>query len=462
MVAFRTDPWWLAEPSTSLRYRAYCRLWAVGSFVHLTLPHVTEPGWIAPWLLSFVGLMLVAWRGCALGWLLSLIGLIIPLFWLEDQLTQSVVLLMHALGALLFFIGPRAQRTLRMEVGYTAWVRVLTIMVYLTAAFHKVNEDFLDYETSCASGGFRLLMEGWGLSGTILDSAAPAMPHLFLLAEISLGALLLLRPSLAIVLGALLHVPLTVVFAPAFAFTLIPGWICFFKDEELDRLFAFFRRRAWPIVLVGGALGVVSTALYLMHHPDTDYYWQFKEGLMWMLLVGVVLSHFERKNPIYQGRSAWQEPKVARFRVLILALSSLWFINAITPYTGHQFHHTGAMLSNLRTDRGCWNHLLMPESIRQHDPYLEVSEARVGPVRGATVLETQITGRLWSLQGLWNARGRWCDQGAGPIHLVGRWAGEEFEVHDLCQEWPFPEVSWPGFRGFQVNLGIYCPQVCIH
>ncbi len=461
MDAFRSDPWWLAWPARSLRYRTFCRLWAVGAFVHITLPHFWDAAWALPWLLSFAGLLLVAWRGCFLGWALSLIGLVIPIVWLEDQLTQSSIMLLLCAGAVLLFVGSRSAREPRMELTFSLWVRVLTVAVYLTAVFHKLNRDFLDGAISCASGGATLLFEGWGGTGPLPDTLLQYIPIVFLIVEALLGFLFLARPGQALLLGALMHLPLTVVFAPAFAFTLIPGWLLFLREQEVQHLLDVFQRKWKPIVACGSLLGASSTLLYLWDHPDTDWYWQFKEGLMWVLLVGLIVAYATKPEGIFTSRSAWLEGPSPR-RSLISALLVVWTLNALSPYTGLQFHRAGAMLSNLRIDSGCWNHVLVPESFRLRDPYIRIDDASVGEVRGARNLEASIEGRLWSPQGLWQSRERWCAAGAAPIWLRGNAQGEGFTVSDLCASWPFEPVRWPGFRAYQVNLDPECPQACIH
>jgi hypothetical protein len=120
------------------------------------------------------------------------------------------------------------------------------------------------------------------------------------------------------------------------------------------------------------------------------------------------------------------------------------------------------MLSNLRIDSGCWNHMLVPEALRLRDPYIRIRNAEVGEVRGAGVLEETIEARLWSGRELWLARTRWCEAGAGPINVQGITEAGAFNIDDLCTDWPFPPVRWPGFRAFQSNLAPECPQACIH
>ena len=56
----------------------------------------------------------------------------------------------------------------------------------------------------------------------------------------------------------------------------------------------------------------------------------------------------------------------------------LRILNGLTPYLGVQYQHAGAMVSNLRIDRGCWNHVFVPESGPLTDDYIRVDEVYFG------------------------------------------------------------------------------------
>ena len=114
-------------------------------------------------------------------------------------------------------------------------------------------------------------------------------------------------------------------------------------------------------------------------------------------------------------------------------------LNAFTPYLGLQFHHAAAMLSNLRIDRGCWNHLLVPEAVRLRDPYVRIDDAA----------NEELESTLWHPAQLRAWLDEHCDE---PILVT-----VDGERVDACT------LELQGRSGlFQTNLQRQCPQQCIH
>ena len=442
-----------------LRYRVWARAWALGALAHLTLPDALQLSWLVPDLLLLTGALVLLVRPPAppsrlfvAAWLAAAVGLAWPLLALGDQLTQSGYLLGGALAALL---------TLRRgdDRDLAAAIRLLTLLVYAVAAFHKLNHDFLDPSVSCATGGMRLLAANWSLP---LDPPAlrALWPPLFLGVELGLVALFLARPAIGAGLGVAMHIPLTIIFAPSFAWVMIPGWVAFFRDADLRHLGALLRRRWRPVLLLGGALGILSAALYFRDHWIAYPLWQLKELVLWPFAVFVALALARRPPGVLRGRLAWTEPGGPR-RPFAWLLAALFLANAATPYLGLQFHHAGAMLSNLRVDAGCWNHLLVPEAVRLREPYVRLDEVRVGgAVRGPRALEAWAEERLWHPASAREAIGEWCARGAAPLALRLRHGDLDVRLEDACAEpLPLPEQP-PGL--FKTNLLRACPQRCIH
>lgn len=450
----------LCRPNASLSYIVYCRLFAAGSLVHLTLPDAMDPSWLVPNVGYALGAAMIAANGCLLGWLLCAAGTSIPLLLLGDQLTQSVYLLACAIAFIAAWPGRSADLPARIEATGALSVRMLTVSVYLVAAFHKLNRDFFDPSVSCATAGMDVLAENWGLPFLAAEGLSSLWPGLFVCAEVAMAAALIARPSAALVLGLLIHIPLTLVFAPAFAFVMIPGWVLCLHEEDLRHLGRTLRRRWVPIAATGAALAATSIGLYFRDHWVPYPWWFAKEVVLWIGLTWVVTAWVSRPGSAFRWWGGW---RVGRPGFGAMALAALFWLNALTPYTGLQFHHTGAMLSNLRIDRGCWNHFLIPEGVRWADPYVRVVRVTVGgAVRGPDALEAHIADRLWSPTDLKAGRGRWCADGAGPLRLEGTYRSQPLRTDDLCQEWPLPDPGWIGYRRFQSNLSPECPQACIH
>ncbi len=446
----------MASPRGShlgLRYRVYTLAVAGASLVRLTLPDATDdPRWWGPSLLAAVGAILLAWRGSLVGWVLTATSLLWTLLFGEDQLTQSAFLLACSTSAIACFAGPTTTRHDRLNHVLPRTVAALTVTTYGLAAFHKLNRDFFLAETGCAAGGLRVLAENWSMGWLATEPVLQAAPGLFLGAEVALVMLFLWRPPLALPLAFAVHIPLTIVFAPSFAFMMMSGWVCLFTEEELLHYGAVLRHRWLVILAVGLGAGALSFTLYLRDHWVVYPWWQVKEAVLWCGLVLSVLA-----LPELPGR---RDP-LGRPPVVVWGATLLFATHGLAPYTGLKMHHSGAMLSNLRIDRGCWNHLLVPEGARLVDPYLVVVSA-VADAPGAPQLEARLEETLWNPQSLARAAERYCSQGARSIEaVVTRGAEERFT--ELCQDpFPFGEPWLPDTRTHQENLPRACPHACIH
>lgn len=453
-------PAWLERPTPSLRYLTYARAFAAGCIVHLTLEDAMQPGWLWPDLLCWLGVVLLAATGSVAGWALVAVGTAWPLLFLGDQLSQSVYMLLCAVSALVCFAGSRAGREERMAVSFPFAVRWLTALVYGLAALHKANTGFLDASVSCANAGIEVVARNWAAPWIATPLLREVWGPLYVVFEAALSIGFVVHPAAAVPFAFAEHVPLTIVFAPAFAFVTASGYVTFFSEDDL-RHYARTMARRWPIVVgLGTALGVASFVLYMRHHWIVYGWWSFKEVLLWIGLVWSIAALWDRPPGVLRWLGAFRERPIAR-RGAILAILGLLVANALTPYLGLQFHHTAAMLSNLRIDRGCWNSVIFPESIRIVEPYVRIDEARVGD--GEAIVEERLESLLWTPESLRVFRDD-CRHYERPVRIRGTWRGRRFEVGDLCRvdDWPFGEGALPRFRGFQHNLTRECPQRCIH
>lgn len=450
----------LARPSASMRYLLHARAFAVACAIHLLLPDAAEPGWLPPNLLVALGAVLLFANGCVLGWALCTAGVVWPLLGLGDQLTQSVYLASISTAAVILWLSPAGGRDARLDVGLARVVRVLTVLVYALAAVHKLNRGFLTPDVSCASQGMVVLARNWGIPVVAWPRLLPVWPFLFVFVEAGIAVLLRVRPLLGMIVGVAVHIPLTIIFAPAFAFVVTSGYVAFLGEDALRALGQVLVRRWRLVVGLGGALGLGSFALYMRVHRVVYWFWSGKEVLLWMGLVWLLTARLERAA-LFRDAGAWREgPARTRVgRAALALLVVLWLANAVTPYLGLQFHHTAAMLSNLRVDRGCWNSLVFPEAMRLSDPYIRIDEAHLGA--GRPEQEAILRERLWTPESLGRARRDLC-RAAHPLRLRARYEGQRYEVRDLCRTWPFGSSVLPRFKGFQDNLQRECPQYCIH
>ncbi|MBA2662331.1 MAG: hypothetical protein H0U74_08545 [Bradymonadaceae bacterium] len=469
----------LLHGSRHLSYRIVVAFFVLGSLAHLWLADAWEWDWLVSNLVFLAGLALLLWRGAALGWLLCALAKLISLLFLRDQLTQSMVLLFFGMAGFVFmaYDGWRATRSPRgaptLETSYGALssgeasffdvFRAITVLVYALAALHKLNRDFIDPTLSCASYGLQKLAHYWHVELAALpETLVGASPSLVLATEIGIVALFLcgLRRA-AWWLAVAFHIPLTLTMAPAYAFVMLAGHAAFARPDDIAAIQLVLSRFWGPIA----AVATLLTALSLYRHgrwPEASMV--PKEWLLWALLATLSLliaRHGLARYPL-KGR--------LRFRPAPALIVLLFALNGLSPYLGLRFHHTGAMVSNLRIDEGCWNSLIFSERMRISEDYVRVDFTYMREPGFMPTYERIVLEQLWSPPQIRQMRRNWCKQRLRPFYLEGTFRGQGFAIEDLCDDQRLPfgadgvfgiELFEDSLR-FQKNLMRQCPKTCIH
>ena len=440
---------WVRGPRDTV-YQGFVGTWFVACLARLTLFGELSDGWWLNGVLLIVGAAGLLRFGGRVWWAISLIALAWPYFFLRDWMTQSLVMMLIAAVGLVVVHARSASRILR------GAAHLLVASTYWVAAFHKTNRDFFDAELSCATYGWEKLtifFESIGLAALGVPGTAVAIA--VVVTELTIGALLLTRVRWGILLGLAFHVPLTLVLAPAFAFVMAIGYAAALTEEDWRALARTGRTRWRPIA----AVTISALLLPVVGDSSADLLLTLKVALMAFAFACVALTPIQGVRPGSLPRQALVAP-------------ALFLLIASTPYLGTQYQHTGAMLSNLRIDEGCWNHLLVPEAARLVDPYLRIDEAHMGPPGvDFSERETVLEETLWQMSALRLVQENWCRDHTRPIALRGTYMGGPFEVVDLCDE--FYEVPrGVGVLGgpewlrdllkFQKNLARECPTACVH
>jgi len=475
--------WW--DGPTDLPYRALCLAWFVASLARCTLMEAGQPSWWIATGVLVLGSVQLVWRGGRIGWLLSLVGLLVPLWWLGDWLTQSVILaLIAAVGVATTRAPDRDEpastpsgstdgetQDARRAEGATAMplravgvaAHALVASTYFVAVFHKLNAGFIDPVASCANHGWRQLGAALVFDLPLPDPLAAAMPWLVLATELTVGVLVARRSRWAIPVGVALHVPFTLALAPAFAFVMAVGYVAATPGEVLDRAWRGLRERAPRRAAEAAAIAAATVALT----PGFDVVMGIKVALLVQLAVVVHPGLWRDVTP---------SPAPKRARAWALAVVAGFGLNAATPYLGTQMQHTGAMLSNLRIDTACSNHLVVPATLRLVDPYVRIDAASLGNAEHGTLGaypddELALRSILWSTTALRSMRRNWCTERTRPIRLEGTFLGEPLVIEDLCDPaTPLPRgpgaFGGPGvFDGYlrlQKNLPRSCAMTCVH
>ncbi len=442
-------------------------VWAfvLASLAHLWLLDAASPDWMTSNIIYVLGLViLIIGRGAA-GWIICTVALAIPLLFHRDQLTQSVLLIFYGFAGvaacLLEYFGQRGIKMMRVSL------KGLTILTYGFAALHKLNRDFFEPSTSCANYGLDELFVYFGFSDFMFPAALNQMvPAAAVVWEASIALFYLLgRRRLAWFFAAAFHIPITLTMAPAFAFVMLVGHVAFVEAADREALTSQMKR-SWRFII---PTSVFITAFSLWLHGKWPEITMIpKEWSLWLALITIVVTFRRPKDLLAKDSREFSDLKMER--LIPVSLASAFFLNCMTPYTGLQYQHAAAMLSNLRIDEGCWNSYLFPESFRLTEDYIRVEHAYFGAPGELEEYEQILLEQLWNPPQMLQMRRNWCKPELRPIYIRGTYRDRTFEIQDVCEDKPLPfpddgifgvEV-FPNYLRYQKNLMRECPQTCIH
>ncbi|MGC6416282.1 MAG: hypothetical protein ACON3Z_04160 [Bradymonadia bacterium] len=435
-----------SKPDSSRRIKYWARGFAIASLVHLCLPDFEQPGWRAPQILEALGAVLLLWRPSPWAFLLCALSTLYPLLFLRDVLTQSMYLTWVA------FVAAFGSFGLRLDV--LSCVRWLTAGTYLLAAFHKLNHDFLNPEFSCAHHALRQMDAYWSLIPFPMGLGV-SLSIAVVVIEILICILLLRRSLWVWPIGAVFHWGLTVTLAPAFGLVMLAGYASALTANHLVLIRATWRRHLKSIVCLTGALLCLDSVF----SGTLASVGQMIKGIM--ILGSAVVALFVLGT--HHARLRRRIPSKCR---IAMVFGLLWLAHGLLPYFGVKYQHSAAMLSNLRIDKPCYNSLIMPTFVGEHDPYVRVLRARIG--RGQRPRREQIlTDGLWTPTAMSVMHKNWCIPELRPILIEGDYRGRAFTISDLCERrWyeplGFTQPPWSGLQRFQKNLKARCETACIH
>lgn len=353
-------------------YSTFCVLWGLATLFHL----VAKDPWPAPLLstlLAAAALYLLhrpaAPRRLALLAVLQMCeswttAPFISNHWLFTGLVNLTLLQAYARLAW-------AGRTFAVEPGalyrtFAPIVRLELIILYFFAVFHKLNADFLDPQTSCAVHFYAAQLQALPFA---LAGAVPI--YLTLAVEAAIPLLLCWAPSrnAGILLGLLFHAAVgfnpisefynfsSMIFALLFLFAslrLDAGWPTQRLLEPLrweDMPFSGKSFLAVGAVVVGlGLLVVLNDLIAAPAELVLPLWGLYSAGL---ILLFVLLPKAPPARPAFSFRP-WP----------VLLVPLLTGLNGCSPYLGLKTETAFAMYSNLRTEGGQSNHLLVPAGVQ--------------------------------------------------------------------------------------------------
>jgi hypothetical protein len=216
------------------------------------------------------------------------------------------------------------------------------VILYFISGFHKLNTDFFDPEVSCALVLFEEL--GARLGGVAHpEELGPLLMGATVAVELGLPTLLVV-PRLrraGVVLGVLFHLTLALAGYPRFSAIGI-ALLALFLPAGLPAVSPVLRAVAVAVLLPGVLFGSLD--------GDALFLWAT------IAIGAAVVEHASTAGPGAQER----RPAEAKAAWAAQLASALVLLSGINPYIGLNTNLTFSMYSNLRTEGGDSNHLLVP------------------------------------------------------------------------------------------------------
>ncbi|MGC3945843.1 MAG: HTTM domain-containing protein [Chryseolinea sp.] len=256
---------------------------------------------------------------------------------------------------------------------FAPWARVMLCILYWFTFFHKLNYSYLDLDWSC---GARLHLE--------INERIPVLPtapwaqyvaaYGTLIIELILPFLLIINRTraVAIIFGMLFHGLLALhphVGLFSFSATMIALYTTLLPAAVAEDLKPMtWLPRIWNLALGGLLIGVVIWALRgwlpVRLNLDEKVAHLWKLGMLTyysylgfcLLLIGKTTLKYWKTIQLPQGTLATY-PVLGVFSVIL-------FINGIGPYFGLRTQSSFSMFSNLHTENGVSNHVIMPSGIQ--------------------------------------------------------------------------------------------------
>ncbi|MGQ0635743.1 MAG: hypothetical protein ACT4QC_14100 [Planctomycetaceae bacterium] len=244
-------------------------------------------------------------------------------------------------------------------------LRCLVVIVYFFSFWHKLNPDFLDPDLSCGAALYGNFVREFARTGVALPVSRPAVYAAIygtLLVEGGLAFALILSRTrvVALCLGWLFHYLLGLAGFYDFAATMMALLFLFVPDACIDalaksRIFAMATTRGpgRPLTVALGASGVLMLGRSLDSQVVQSCVWGF-----WCLTIAPIALACV---VLWKTRSLESpaEPCFTPISRLLWGMPILMTVNCLQPYLGLKTEGAFAMYSNLRTEGGVCNHLLI-------------------------------------------------------------------------------------------------------
>lgn len=320
-------------------------------FWSLILPIHESDTWDRPWVAALAALCFISTfivKSEKLAWAIALVPVtaVVLYFWPYNANHLSFVLVANLYLLSWFFRkGP-----IDIDEVLNFLFCALGI-VYLWAFFHKLNTDFLNPEVSCAN---QLVSRFLGRLGVEENPLAFAMPVLALIMEFVIGVGLLIPRfrSWTIILSLIFHV--SIVWANFVNFASIPLvlYLCAgIRSAELNDKILLKRLKTISLVYLSIQVIPFSLGPYEFWADGAQYSY-YASASIWTLATLAFLWNWISSNKILAPAKYSKAMSFFLIPVVLLGTQN---------YLGLGTSNSFSMFSNLKTEGGSWNHLLIPK-----------------------------------------------------------------------------------------------------
>ena len=255
---------------------------------------------------------------------------------------------------------------------------VQLLLVYAVAAVAKLNTGFFDPDISCAASmsgrlpwsHLSILAGSWRVVASIWGTV---------IIEVALPILLAVRRSrmVGLVLGGVFHAVLGLAGNVPFSALALAFFVAFLPSDTPSRLFHLTATRpglvrwasraermsrsvaAFPVAVGCWLIG----AAIFPDEPGTGPT-LLSDG-MGLLMVAAFAGGILVVLALARGGSQSGSARSLRIHHPVFAAGILLMVlNSVSPYVGLKTESSLTMFSNLHTEGGQWNHLLIPEAVR--------------------------------------------------------------------------------------------------
>lgn len=263
-------------------------------------------------------------------------------------------------------------------------LRWMTILLYGAAAFHKMNPDFLAPVTGCGAQYLSSAMHRLGLQPPSPELAALGA-WAGLAVELAIPCLLLVRKTrvAGVLLGTAFHAGLALMGYPRFSalmLALLPLFI------DLRGLAPFGRRLApaWTALRYCVLAAAAGYAVWKQFAPAARVPVEWVGGLDQALTAAILALCLSAPLIVLAAKPGRPERRLLRMNRWAIAVPALMALSALSPYLGLSTLQSFSMYSNLVTEGGRGNHVLLGAT-----PALFDYQSDLVQIRSSSIAELQ-------------------------------------------------------------------------